>query len=144
MVPDGFLLAPVIWRKSRERALADKGGKMPCAWVEKTFNILPSTYISDKAVKSRLSPKIVPLFKSLKEVVLDKTDLLIPLGSARRISASRNGQKVGPLQETLAPDDFKIWKNVATKWAFIEVLNPCTKLYRDIWSLKRCEKNFSI
>ena len=36
LVPDGFLLAPAIWRKSRERALADKGGKMPCAWVEKT------------------------------------------------------------------------------------------------------------
>ena len=35
LVPDGFLLAPVIWRKSRERALADKGGKMSCAWAEK-------------------------------------------------------------------------------------------------------------
>ena len=36
LVSDGFLLAPVIWRKSRERVLADKGGRMPCAWVEKT------------------------------------------------------------------------------------------------------------
>ena len=37
LVPDGFPLAPVNWRKSRERALADKGGKMPCARVEKNF-----------------------------------------------------------------------------------------------------------
>ena len=28
----------------------------------------------------------------------------------------------------------------ATKWVFVEVLNLRTKLYRDIWSLKRCKK----
>ena len=56
-----------------------------------------------------------------------------------------NGQKVSSVQGSLAPDDFKIWKNspqfflvkFATKWAFIEVLS--IKLYIDIWNLENLE-----
>ena len=73
---NSILLFPTIREKGRfsfsartlkKRLWGIRAGKCLARELRKPFNI------SDKAVKSRLTPKIVPLFKSLKEVVLDKT-----------------------------------------------------------------------
>ena len=60
---------------------------------------------------------------------------------------SANGQKVGSLQGPIATDDvaqtFLLRMKFATKRAFIEVLNPSTKLYRNVWTLKKCKKKLS-